>query len=136
LKKYRKLRAVASALQIHRNTLRKDGQLQRLVNPPPKCVNKNEVFLLAHEFFLRDTSSRITTGKKQTRTVRGKKFQIRYLSDSINNLWDIFQAEYSDATISRTMFYRARPFYVLCPKLSDREQCGCIKCCNLQVKTK
>jgi hypothetical protein len=134
LKQTRSTRMLSSALGVSRHRLSQSvsdqtSRNQRSDKTPIDSMNK------IREYYLRDSSSRLTTGKKQTRTHKGEKQQIRYLSDSIHNLWTRFDSEFSELSVSRTLFYYSRPFFVLQPRLSDREQCGCIKCCNLQVFT-
>jgi hypothetical protein len=94
----------------------------------------NDVSECIHNFYMCDTTSRLTTGKKQTRFYRRVKEQIRYLTDTIHNLWLRFDSEYPQLAVTRTLFYASRPFYIIQPRLNDREQCGCIKCSNLQVR--
>jgi hypothetical protein len=91
-------------------------------------LNKQSVV----EFLCRDDNSRMTAGKKQCRTYRGIKEQIRYLNHSMDILYEKWCTE-NGCDMSRSSFYQMRPFYVLRPRLSDREQCLCGECANLQV---
>jgi hypothetical protein len=59
--------------------------------------------------------------------------QKRYLLYSIQNLYEKFCFENEGEDVCRTTFYELRPFFVMKPKLNDREQCLCLKCSNLQV---
>lgn len=83
-------------------------------------------------FFNRDDVSRSTAGKKETRTRNNHKMQIRYLVDTLKNLYQIYKDEggkYSYAT-----FFRYKPFYVLSPNASSRDTCMCIKHANMELK--
>ncbi|KAJ2937230.1 hypothetical protein O0L34_g19420 [Tuta absoluta] len=83
------------------------------------------------KFFTRDDISRCTAGKKETRTRKNHKMQIRYLVDTLNNLYQIYKDEggkYSYAT-----FFRYKPFYVLSPGASSRDTCMCIKHANMEL---
>ena len=52
-------------------------------------VQRNEVV----DFFLRDDNSRATAGKKETRTSKGVKQQIRYLNFTMDQLYHKFLSE-------------------------------------------
>ncbi|KAI4808526.1 hypothetical protein KUCAC02_000583 [Chaenocephalus aceratus] len=84
-----------------------------------------------HTFFLRDDVSRMTTGRKQTITVRKKKMQKRLLSDTLKNLHRKFGSEKSD-NVSYCLFCACRPFWVVAPTDADRATCQCKTHENLQ----
>ncbi|KAJ4945672.1 hypothetical protein JOQ06_023353, partial [Pogonophryne albipinna] len=84
-----------------------------------------------HTFFLRDDVSRMTTGRKQTITVRKKKMQKRLLSDTLKNLHRKFASENSD-NVSYCLFCACRPFWVVAPTDADRATCQCKTHENLQ----
>jgi hypothetical protein len=52
-------------------------------------------------FYCRDDNSRMTAGKKETRTWKGQKKQISYLLFSMETLFLKFCAEYGNDVISR-----------------------------------
>jgi hypothetical protein len=131
LKKNRSVRNLSAMLGVSRNQLSQSPSQES--RKPRSDKTSPATIKCIQDYYLRDTCSRLTTGKKQTKTNNGIKEQIRFLTDSIHNLWLMFDSEYPELAVSRTVFYNFRPFYVLQPRLSDREQCGCIKCCNLQV---
>lgn len=72
-------------------------------------------------FFERDDVSRITPGKKETVTKGANKMQKRLLLDSMKNLHLKFLAEQTNLRLSYSLFCRLRPFWVVQPKLSDRD---------------
>ncbi|KAL0829793.1 hypothetical protein ABMA28_003276 [Loxostege sticticalis] len=72
------------------------------------------------KFFNRDDVSRSTAGKKETRTRNNHKMQIRYLVDTLKNLY--------------ATFFRYKPFYVLSPNASSRDTCMCMKHANMELK--
>ena len=84
------------------------------------------------EFFVRDDVSRMTAGKKQTVTRNKNKQQKRFLNDSIKNLYVKFMAENTDIKLSCSTFRRLKPFWVVCPKETDRDTCQCRMHENLQ----
>ncbi|CAH2088899.1 unnamed protein product [Euphydryas editha] len=53
-------------------------------------------------FYLRDDLSRYTAGKKECRTSDKKKEQIRYLNDTIGNLYQIYKSEGAKTELKRT----------------------------------
>ncbi|CAH2097033.1 unnamed protein product [Euphydryas editha] len=82
-------------------------------------------------FYLRDDISRCTAGKKECRTSDKKKEQIRYLTDTIGNLYQIYKSEGGKYSIST--FYKYKPFHVLAPNVQNRETCLCIKHENFEM---
>ncbi|CAG9786535.1 unnamed protein product [Diatraea saccharalis] len=77
-----------------------------------------------HDFLLEDENSRLTAGKKETITRRKIKQQIRFLNDSLLNLFKIFVSK-TGLNISYETFRRHRPFWVLSPKVASRNTCLC-----------
>lgn len=82
------------------------------------------------QFFLKDDVSRLTTGKRETVTLRKVKIQRRLLSDSLLNLHKKYLSEHQQ--ISYAFFCHQRPFWVVPPKERDRETCQCKTHENLQ----
>jgi hypothetical protein len=129
LRKHRAFSHLSSAVAVDRRTLlQEDGGRKRRAD-----TLGDGLLGLMYDYYLRDSSSRLTTGVKQTRSFKGVKEQLRLLNDSVWNLRLQFLAEYPEWYVGATKFYSARPFFVCQPRLQDREQCGCIKCCNFQV---
>lgn len=60
------------------------------------------------DFFLRDDISRSTAGKRECITFQKEKKQIRYLTDTLFNLYQIYREE--GGTYSFITFYRHKPF--------------------------
>jgi hypothetical protein len=85
------------------------------------------------EFLSRDDNTRLTAGKKDTRTCKKDKQQIRYLHFSLDVLYDKYVAEHPDIDISIASFYRMKPFFILQPNMYSVEQCLCIHCTNMQL---
>lgn len=84
-------------------------------------------------FFCNDDNTTLTPGKKQTLT-RGKiRQQKRLLRDSLKILYEKFCRE-TTSKVSFSTFCRHRPFYVVRPKLSDRDSCLCKRHSNMQFK--
>lgn len=73
------------------------------------------------DFFESDDVSRLTAGQKQTITVRGIKKQRRILNYSLQDLHEQFMMENKDMSLSYASFCRQRPWWVLFPRVSDRE---------------
>lgn len=86
------------------------------------------------EFILRDDNSRVCTTTKRTKTKDGVKKQIRFLNDSMKNLHAKFLGENAEYKVSYSVFCLHRPFYVLEPKVSDRDTCACKKHDNIQFQ--
>lgn len=94
-----------------------------------KQINIDEIT----QFYLRDDVSRITSGRKETRTQHKEKKQIRYLMDTLVESYK----KYKDGggRYGFTTFFNHKPFYVLSPHLSARDTCLCIKHSNLRIST-
>lgn len=91
--------------------------------------------LLQHkfkEFYERDDVSRATAGKKEVKVQKQSKNQIRYLLNTLKNLYKKYKSE--GGTLSYSTFKKYRPFYVLSPKANSRNTCACIKHENLKFK--
>ena len=71
----------------------------------------------AHEFYLRDDVSRMTTGIKNTVTKAQVKKQRRILLDTVKDIYGKFVAE-KDYRLSYSFFCKQRPFWV-CPPLGQ-----------------
>jgi hypothetical protein len=61
-------------------------------------------------FFCRDDNSRLSSGKKETKTYKGTKEQIRYLTSNLECLYYKFCSEYGEV-ISKSSFYKHPPFF-------------------------
>lgn len=93
-------------------------------------VSKIQKSILA--FFIRDDVSRATAGKRECKTFKKNKQQIRYLSDSLRALYLKYKKEGGLASFSS--FCRYKPFYVLSPNIHNRNTCLCIKHSNMNFK--
>lgn len=84
------------------------------------------------KFLEDDRVSRMLPGKKDAIKRGSLKKQRRVLLDTVDNLHKQFQTE-NNVKISRSSFYRAWPFWVTFPKMSDWETCACIKHSNMEI---
>lgn len=100
--------------------------------PPLQYDRKNYTTLKVNEakvirsFFEDDSVSKMMPGKKDYIKRGNVKMQKRVLLDSLFNLYDRFVEE-TKLKISRSVFYRCRPWWVYRPKMRDRETCACQK---------
>ncbi|CAH2095607.1 unnamed protein product [Euphydryas editha] len=110
------------------------GLKGRIRVPMKKVPVKHEALAQKiHNFFLRDDISRATADKKETKTMKKNKMQIRYLLESLTKLRHKFVQE-TNIPVSYTTFTRCKPFFVLSPNLSNRETCACKKHGNIEFK--
>ncbi|KAK3743046.1 hypothetical protein RRG08_063912 [Elysia crispata] len=86
-----------------------------------------------HEFYLKESVSKICPGKKDTIT-RYKEKQRRVLTDTLSNLHRKFLSGHR--YVSFTTFWRLKPFWVLPPRDSDRQTCLCKVCENFKLLSK
>lgn len=83
--------------------------------------------LKIRQFFEDDMVSRMMPGKNDFVKRGTVRMQKRILLDSMFNLYGKFLQETNLTTISRSVFYRSRPWWVFRPQGKDRETCACIK---------
>ena len=81
-------------------------------------------------FYEQDNVSRMTSGKKETVTLRKEKRQKRYLLDTLGNLHKRYLSEKTEKSISYASFCRLRPFHVRIPDVKSRDTCLCKICDN------
>lgn len=84
-------------------------------------------------FFKREDVSQPTAGKNECITRNKNKMQKRYLTEPLYKLHKKYRAEGGRASFQT--FCRFRPFFVVHPKIQDRNTCACIKHTNILFKT-
>ncbi|XP_047041242.1 uncharacterized protein LOC124645471 [Helicoverpa zea] len=84
------------------------------------------------EFYIRDDVSRATAGKRECKTLKKNREQIRYLNGSLRALHEKYKKEGGIAAFST--FCRFKPFYILSPSIHNRNTCLCIKHSNMNLK--
>lgn len=100
-------------------------------------LRSSKVQLAVQKFLQSDEASRICAGKKETITQRGKKMQKRFLNNTLRNLVPVFkQQNPCFNNISYRTFCRYKPFWVLYPKVKDRETCLCKPHENMELIVK
>lgn len=77
------------------------------------------------DFLEKDYNSRLCPGKRDTVTRKQDKGQKRYLNDSLKNVLKDLCAEHIKKT-SYSTFCKCRPFWIMFPKVSDRNSCKCV----------
>lgn len=85
---------------------------------------ENAVHLHVTNFFENDDVSKMCPGKKDCITVKKVKKQKRILLDSLKNLHLKFMSQ-ENYKISYALFCRLKPFWVVIPKVTDRDTCAC-----------
>lgn len=92
-----------------------------------KMINEATV----RDFFLRDDNQRPAPGIHEVITKSKKKMRKRYLTDTIFNLYLKFCDEFG-YIISRSTFYKLKPFWVLRLKITDHDTTACREHENFQ----
>ncbi|XP_060801187.1 uncharacterized protein LOC132904255 [Amyelois transitella] len=98
-----------------------------------KKNSKNKMIAIIRQFYEDDSNSRCAAGKKECITRNGIKKQKRFLLDSLKNLHQKFLSTNS-MTIGYSLFCQLRPFWVVEPKLTDRDTCACVTHENVDLK--
>jgi len=123
VQKYKGLRSTFKKSAFDYKSLQKGKQ-----TPRPKKVSTKAIA----DFFCRDDNSRLAPGKKDAITRKKERVQKRFLNFSIEFLFEKFSSK-TNQEVGRSTFNANRPFFVVKPKINDREQCLCIQCANTQV---
>ena len=84
-------------------------------------------------FFMQDDVSRASAGKKETKTWKKQKKQKRYLLDTMKNLHLRFKRD-TGCNICYSTFIKNKPFFVVKPRLADRDTCICKIHANIELK--
>ncbi|KAL0821918.1 hypothetical protein ABMA28_005315 [Loxostege sticticalis] len=121
--------------KMQSNLRRVIGLKSRIRNLSKSVILKRNSKLVEkiRRFYLRDDVSRASAGKKETKTYKKQKHQKRYLLDTMSDLHKKFKEE-TGIKASINTFRRHRPFYVVKPRLSDRETCVCKIHANIEFK--
>nr|CAH7725040.1 unnamed protein product [Callosobruchus chinensis] len=92
---------------------------------------RSKLRTLVETFLEDDKYSRLAAGKKEFIKWKKLKKQKRYRLDTLRNLHKKFVK--TGTAISYSMFARLRPFWVVAPKVTDRDTCMCVMHSNLQL---
>lgn len=76
------------------------------------------------EFYLNDSNSALAPGSNDFISKNKIKFRKRFLLDTIQNLHRKFCTE-TNLIVSRALFFRLKPFYVVKQKITARNTCLC-----------
>lgn len=73
----------------------------------------------------------MTAGKRECRTLGKTRKQIRYLTDTLLNLFNKYREEGGKRSFST--LYKYKPFYAITPNIQNRETCFCAKHNNIEL---
>ncbi|KAF9810995.1 hypothetical protein SFRURICE_000063 [Spodoptera frugiperda] len=99
-----------------------------------KTKVSDEVLKAVANFFEDDSNSRLGAGKKEFITRKGTRKQKRYMLDSLVGLYSKYQKQKSQFKLSYQTFCRLRPFWIVKPKVDQRDTCLCITHANIDLK--
>jgi len=85
-------------------------------------------------FLEEDINSSTAPGKRDYVTVRKVRRQKRYMHDSVYGLYKKYLAN-SQGFLSYQTFCRLRPFWIVSPRIKDRDTCRCVKHANMAFMT-
>lgn len=125
LKKYRVMRQATQIMSMHaqRKYMCKNDITLKRENRSKAKVHS----LMAQsieDFLTKDEHSYPAPGKKDVIVRNGKVTRKRYLADSLDHLYKKYQLE-SHLQVSRTTFFRLKPFWVVYRSINSRETCLC-----------
>lgn len=86
------------------------------------------------KYLERDENSKLSPGKKDTITFQGKKKQKRYLTNTLERLHIQYITE-TNIQMSYYTFTKYCPFYIVAPKVSERDTCLCVLHENFNLMT-
>ena len=98
-----------------------------------EVVLKPEIRQKVQDFFQRDDVSRMCPAQRDFVKKNGIKKQKRLLLFSVKELTPKFVSE-TGINLPYATLLRAKPFWVVPPKLRDRESCLCVKHENFEFK--
>lgn len=101
--------------------------------PSRKKKLTDECICAVHNFYEDDSSSRMGAGKKEFITRKKVRKQKRYMLDSLLGLYKKFRQN-SRYRLSYQTFCKLRPFWVVIPKVDERDTCLCITHANIDLK--
>ncbi|ELU08855.1 hypothetical protein CAPTEDRAFT_206041 [Capitella teleta] len=123
IKKYKLKRKFCDMVGLPHLKRTCEDDTRKPMNRKKYNCKKVRVVEKVHQFYLRDDNSRMTAGKKETKTFRKMKKQRRFLTDSIRNLHEKYLIEHPK--ISYSLFAQLRPFWVVQATEQDRQTCLC-----------
>ncbi|KAJ8668911.1 hypothetical protein QAD02_000170 [Eretmocerus hayati] len=126
LKKYKCMKDMTNLVSL--KSQKKYADSLSLVNPisRPKRVAKRVQRNHAVRIFLeRDENSALAPGVKDTITKNKVTKRKRYLQGTLDELYDKYNSQNSAVKMSRSTFYRAKPFWIVHRRMSDRDTCMC-----------
>lgn len=128
IKKYRMMSTLSKELSYN---LKYDKRVKNVERKVKLRMTKKYVT----SFLEKDECSRSCPGKKDTVTFKKDKRQKRYLNDSLFNLHKTFCLENPHLRISYATFCKVRPFWIVAPKVSERDTCLCVVHENMELLT-
>ncbi|XP_049337292.1 uncharacterized protein LOC107197431 [Astyanax mexicanus] len=91
---------------------------------------------MVHSFLHRDDVSSVVNGKSGEIRRRGVIHRKRHLCDTMANLHKRFCGENPNQNVSKAHFFKLRPFWIVRPKVADRDTCACKLHENFSFKIK
>ncbi|CAH1970101.1 unnamed protein product [Acanthoscelides obtectus] len=131
VRKYKLLHMVKTFLPKERTStsiLKSDTKIREV-------VLKHDIRQKVEDFFQSDDISRMCPAKRDFVKKNGIKKQKRILLFPVKELMSKFVSE-TGINLSYTTLLRAKPFWVVSPKLRDRQTCLCVKHENYEFKLK
>lgn len=133
IKKYRFMKSISGLVSPHlqRKALSADA-LKYNRSKIQKTKLNNSMKKIVQDFLEKDENSALAPGKKDTITKLGLKMRKRYLQDSVDNLYTKFRAV-SKVKMSRSLFYKLKPFWIVKQPISARNTCLCKVHANIDL---
>ena len=100
----------------------------------PSTSKRRQLGKVVSIFLHQDDVSTVLNGKFGEIRRKGQIFRKRALTDTLANLHQRFCAEHPGKILSKAQFFRLRPFWIVRPKLKDRETCACKMHENIALK--
>lgn len=130
-KKYRVMKQAATMISLHRMRHNMKAKVGQIIKKRRNTTNRLKIQNRVLNFLLQDDNTIIGPGRRDTVTRKKIVRQKRYMTTSIKNLHRKFCAEHKNI-ISYSRFNSFKPFYVVAPKVSNRDTCLCMKHKNFE----
>lgn len=95
---------------------------------------KTSLRILIQQFYIEN--SRIRPGKREYITKKKIQKQSAYLNAPIRSLFEKFRSEHKSVKLSYSYFAKARPFWIIPPKVNARDTCLCVTHENIILLSK
>lgn len=135
-RKFNRLKARRVSVNIPPATAAKNKKVRQQKGGISPHSKRKSLLKIVHAFLHRDDVSTVVNGKSGEIRRRGVIHRKRHLCDTMANLHKRFCNENPHQKVSKAQFFKLRPFWIVRPKIADRDTCACKLHENFNFKIK